>query len=258
VCLFCAFNVTFKALQDFRGQIQPASIIFVTGSETKPDKFDILASLFDNARVQIFTLAYPGTRTFPELVQLSLPNARHYSIHDDPSSLYTFSSLTEIFADILAQVEHVSFPKIHLQFYEGAEIIGTFTVREEMKANLFVSLIIDAVDKIEFFELKSPSGQTEMFPTFMDGFVQFDMSSRSPEAGLWTYKARLYKDYLSVTPKSIVQAFATESDPKSISLDCFPGHYLYENPSSPPKIYCRLFSGSKPVLHAKVIVIITR
>ena len=47
VCLYCAFNVTFKALQDFKGQIQPASVIFVSGSETRPKNYEILRKLFD-------------------------------------------------------------------------------------------------------------------------------------------------------------------------------------------------------------------
>ena len=61
VCLFCAFNVTFKALQDFKGEIQPATVIFVTGTPNKPDNLEVSLKVFENAKIQFFTLSYPGT-----------------------------------------------------------------------------------------------------------------------------------------------------------------------------------------------------
>ena len=87
-CLFCAFNVTFKALQDFKGQIQPATVIFSTGTKERPENLEILNKVFENARIQFFSLSYPGS-AFPEIAQLSERNGRHFTIHDGPSFLYT-------------------------------------------------------------------------------------------------------------------------------------------------------------------------
>ena len=62
-----------------------------------------------------------------------------------------------------------------------------------MKSGFWIQLLIENTDQIEYFELQSPSGQTKMFPTFMDGFVQFHIKAGSPgyHTGTWNYKATL-------------------------------------------------------------------
>ena len=88
--------------QDFQGQIQPASIIFVSGSKSRPTNFQILKKLFDSAQIHVFTISYPST-AFPDMVQLSTNNGKHYSIHDSASSMYTVTSLSQVFSDLLGE-----------------------------------------------------------------------------------------------------------------------------------------------------------
>lgn len=207
VCLFCAFNVTFKALQDYQGQIQPATIIFVTGSQSRPDNLEILQQVFHQAQIQFFTISYPGNAN-PEMSLLSNGNGKHFTIHDGPSQLYTSTSLSQIFNDIISDVEHETFSTIHIQLYEEWKIRGNFEIESEK--GFWICLLIDSTDQIEYFELQSPSGHTKMFPTFMDGFVQFYMKAGSYEPGTWTYKATFYRDLILV-PKVIVKVLALES-----------------------------------------------
>ena len=89
-------------LQDFQGQIQPASIIFVSGSKSRPTNFQILKKLFDSAQIHVFTISYPST-AFPDMIQLSQNNGKHYSIHDSASSMYTVTSLSQVFSDLLGE-----------------------------------------------------------------------------------------------------------------------------------------------------------
>ena len=77
VCLYCAFNMTFKALQDFEGQIQPASVIFVSGAGSRPENYEILLKLFESAQIHVFTISYPST-SFPQIVDLSRSNGKHF------------------------------------------------------------------------------------------------------------------------------------------------------------------------------------
>ena len=77
VCLYCAFNMTFKALQDFEGQIQPASVIFVSGAGSRPENYEILLKLFESAQIHVFTISYPST-SFPQIVELSRSNGKHF------------------------------------------------------------------------------------------------------------------------------------------------------------------------------------
>ena len=82
-----------------------------------------------------------------------------------------------------------------------------------MKSGFWIQLLIENTDQIEYFELQSPSGQTKMFPTFMDGFVQFNIKPGSPgyHTGTWNYKATFYRD-LNKVPKVIVKVVVLESN----------------------------------------------
>ena len=210
VCLFCAFNVTFKALQDYQGQIQPATVIFVSGTEQKPGNLEILAKLFENAQVQFFTISYPGT-AFMEILELSKANGRHYTVHDGPSYLYTFSQLSQIFTGILANVEGKSYSTLHIQLFEELNISGNFRIEDSAHEGFWISLLIENPDHLQYFELKSPSGQIKMFPHFMQGFVQFHIRADSFESGTWTYTAVCYPDLDGLVPKTIVKVVTVDT-----------------------------------------------
>ena len=130
----------------------------MTGTKERPENLEILTKVFENARIQFFSIFYPGTG-FPELSQLSVRNGKHFTIHDGPSLLYTSTSLSQIFTDIASNVEHRSYSTIHIQLYEEWRISGTFTVDKSMKLGFWISLIIENTDQIEYFELIAPSGK---------------------------------------------------------------------------------------------------
>ena len=110
-------------LQDFQGQIQPASIIFVSGSKSRPTNFQILKKLFDSAQIHVFTISYPST-AFPDMIQLSQNNGKHYSIHDSASSMYTVTSLSQVFSDLLGKSflfrKLIAFFSIHVSIVKYA------------------------------------------------------------------------------------------------------------------------------------------
>ncbi len=54
------------------------------------------------------------------------------------------------------------------QEHNSFEIEGSFLIEKSLNKNLLVTLTVDDEDKIEFFEVKTPSGKRKMFPTYLD------------------------------------------------------------------------------------------
>ena len=123
--------------------------------------------------------------------------------------MYTMTTLSQVFSDILSAIEHESYSNIHFEFYNQLNIRGSFTLEESMKSDLYVTLVIDNTDSVEFFELETPSGHTKIFPTFMNGFIQFHLKDIS-EFGVWTYRIQCYEDLTDI-PRSIVKVTVLDS-----------------------------------------------
>ena len=54
------------------------------------------------------------------------------------------------------------------QEHNSFEIEGSFLIEKSLNKDLLVTLTVDDEDKIEFFEVKTPSGKRKMFPTYLD------------------------------------------------------------------------------------------
>ena len=59
---------------------------------------------------------------------------------------------------------------LHSQEHTTFEIEGSFLIEKSLNKNLLVTLTVDDEDKIEFFEVKTPSGKRKMFPTYLDRY----------------------------------------------------------------------------------------
>jgi hypothetical protein len=57
-----------------------------------------------------------------------------------------------------------------LQEHTTFDIEGSFTIEKSLNKNLLVTLTVDDEDKIEYFEVKTPSGKRKMFPTYLDRY----------------------------------------------------------------------------------------
>ena len=180
---------------------------------------------------------------------------KHFVVHENPSYLYTFSQLNQIFSGILTEVEHNFYSTLHIQLYENLKISGNFQLGNHVE-EFWISLLIENPDLLQYFELTSPSGQVKMFPNFMQGFVQFHIQS-GMESGMWSYSAMFYPD-LQSAPKTIVKIVTLDSvHDDSITLEAFPGQVWYHEDSS-PKIYAKVTNSKGiPVLRANVLAVIT-
>ena len=56
--------------------------------------------------------------------------------------MYTMTTLSQVFADILGSIEHETFSNIHFEFYNQLNIRGTFTLEKSMESDMYVTLVI--------------------------------------------------------------------------------------------------------------------
>ena len=66
----------------------------------------------------------------------------YYSVQDSASTLYTMTTLSQVFADILGSIEHETYSNIHFEFYNQLNIRGTFTLEDSMESDMYVTLVI--------------------------------------------------------------------------------------------------------------------
>ena len=95
---------------------------------------------------------------------------------------------------ILARVDNIhSRTLLHSRHPSGHVITGSFTVNYQEEANLRITLNIPDEEKVEYFEVESPGGETQILSKFEDGMVYFTFAGLL-ENGLWTYRAKIYTD----------------------------------------------------------------
>ena len=116
------------------------------------------------------------------------------------------------------------------------------------EAMLRVTLTIPDEEKVEFFEVENPLGETKILSKFEDGMVYFTFTGKL-ETGLWKYRAKIYTD--TVIDKddfvAVDAVLSTNEAPMDITGEAF-----VSDDNQPKKIYARLQSGQKPMINANV------
>ena len=71
---------------------------------------------------------------------------------------------------ILARVDNIhSRTLLHSRHPSAHVITGSFTVNYQQEANLRITLNIPDEEKVEYFEVESPGGETQILSKFEDG-----------------------------------------------------------------------------------------
>ena len=128
-----------------------------------------------------------------------------YSLTDETSA-----TLTEVFLDILNNIEDENIEKIYHQVHTGSDLSGKFYIEEFANRDITVTLSVEDEQNVESFEVMDPSGQRNIFSKFEDGMVYFKFSGRLPP-GIWSYHAKLYHDSLYPDTRMVVDV-VTKSD----------------------------------------------
>ena len=78
----------------------------------------------------------------------------------------TFSMSTAARGDLLTYI-HTSFFVFFLhQEHQSPEISGSFALDANLREDITVTLTIADENRVEYFEIKSPAGRKEIFPTY--------------------------------------------------------------------------------------------
>ena len=131
--------------------------MWATISDTSArDIFRSIQNLISQAFSQATSIDLPGPENpkFSQIPDTSLVNIYIllgtylisslclYSVQDSASSMYTMTTLSQVFADILGSIEHETFSNIHFEFYNQLNIRGTFTLENSMESDVYVTLVI--------------------------------------------------------------------------------------------------------------------
>ena len=171
VCLSCGLQLAKDVLAGSGGRI-----VLVTGSPVSGQDLSTVSG--------IYTILY-GVHGQQEVLDGSV-----YSIQEGTRSSQL--QLNEILLDVMnREAEAGSLAKIHESTHLSYEFSGTFTVEENLREDLTVTLSLQDEEKVEYFEVTDPSGEKKIFSKFEDGMVFLRFPGLSLP-GIWSYHAKLY------------------------------------------------------------------
>ncbi len=278
-CLYCALNLTLESMQEQEG----AAVLLLTGSPRRPQLLGALAAAAAARDAAVFPVVFPAADAFPEVVSrlAAAAGGKAYAVAEEGASVVeTAGRLTDVFLDILRRTGGGNAQKVHHSSHpaSAAEFAGTFTLASDNDngggARSTVTLSVDDEERVERFDLTSPSGgrrrdggggeRGRLFAKFEDGMVVYSHRGGEDEEGIWTYRAKLYPQSNGIasstlTPSVSVDVVTVESGPSSdspsVSLESFTsaGTEEVDVYKQPVVIYARLTQGSHlPVLRARV------
>ena len=180
-CVYCALNLTLRTMRrdSRREEVDGGAVILVTGSSRRPQLLDRLVREVSSAPVQVFPIVYPGS-AHPEVTRLAA-HGKVYAVPDEADGVAAVGYLSEVLLDVLHRTgagRRRSIQKVHESTHRasgsGGEFAGTFTLGEALSSRMSVTLGVDDEERVEFFEITSPSGgKGHHFSKFEDGMVVF-------------------------------------------------------------------------------------
>ena len=219
-------------------------------------------------RIPIFIVSYPAT-IHPSYTALAQYGAAYAVVENHSSRLHPLTHLQEILANIISRTESETVEKLHEAHYNSLAFAGTFTYDKEETGgdDLIITLNVPDEEKVEYFEVKDPSGKKRIFSKFEDGMVYFKFSGHLP-SGIWSYHAKLYHDSVFPETKMLVDVVTKSDSQTGIVVDVFTSRESSSNSNSsddeaghagkeagpaadaPIRVFARIMRNGLPVLNA--------
>jgi hypothetical protein len=150
--------------------------------------------------------------------------------------------------------------KLHEAHYNSLAFAGTFTYDKEETSgdDLIITLNVPDEEKVEYFEVKDPSGKKRIFSKFEDGMVYFKFSGHLP-SGIWSYHAKLYHDSVFPETKMSVDVVTKSESQTGIIVDVFTSRESSDGSDdlgpdaragAPIRIFARVMRNGLPILNA--------
>jgi len=168
------------------------------------------------------------------------------------SPLYTAAQLSaaglsRVFLDILNTVEREWVEVVHTAQHSSWQFEGTFSVEEETRTDLTVTLSLEDEQKVKSFAVVDPTGRRNIFSKFEDGLVIIRAAGRSP-AGQWSYNVQLYQD--TELPEQVWVDVTTRSKSgRGVTVRPLPA---WRDPAGHPVLGVEVLAGGRPVRGAAV------
>ena len=172
-------------------------------------------------RIPIFIVSYPAT-IHPTYTALAQYGAAYAVVENHSGRLHPLTHLQEILANIISRTESETVEKLHEAHYNSLAFAGTFTYDKEETGgdDLIITLNVPDEEKVEYFEVKDPSGKKRIFSKFEDGMVYFKFSGHLP-SGIWSYHAKLYHDSVFPETKMLVDVVTKSDSQTGIVVDVY-------------------------------------
>ena len=223
-CVECGLSTGLELLGHHQG-----NILLVTNTNTETESVENINNH------HIYNIIYSQDQEYTQYT-----NTRTvYSILDETSA-----SLTEVFLDILNNIEEENIQKIYHQVHTGSDLSGNFYIEEFASRDITVTLSVDDEQNVESFEVMDPSGQRNIFSKFEDGLVIIRQPGRS-KSGMWSYHVKLYED----TSDQLVLDVTSISEGGGVTVSTMEPT-IRDN--SQPVLLAQVLQGSNPVLEARV------
>jgi hypothetical protein len=171
--------------------------------------------------IPIFIISYPAT-IHPLYTTLARYGATFAVVENHSRLLHPLTHLQEILAAVISRTESDTVEKLHEAHYNSLAFAGTFTYDKEETSgdDLIITLNVPDEEKVEYFEVKDPSGKKRIFSKFEDGMVYFKFSGHLP-SGIWSYHAKLYHDSVFPETKMLVDVVTKSESQTGIVVDVF-------------------------------------
>lgn len=262
-CIKCAVDLGLKTLgtasiTDVNGL--GGTMILITASAAKPSSFEDTLKLAQATNNQIHVVAFEKS-IFYEARHLVGETGTTFIVHEKHHDVIGGAlNISDIFTSILRRTGKMEIEKFHEEQKisdETSTVTGTFVVEENLRDNLWVQIAAPDEDDIEMFELTNPAGRVFEFPKYEHGLVYFKLAG-TQEAGIWSYRTRLFKKDQNI--RVSVQVHAQPSHKDSFALDTWTNidHEGVNALQTPVKIFARLTSHAAPVMDAEVVATIHR
>ena len=246
-CVICAFQ---KILP---GVGSNEVVLLITGSDRRMADHDSVLTDVEEKNLPVYVVSYPAT-VDPSYMDIARFGGT-FAVVENNSALHPLTHLQEILANVISETESETVEKLHETHYNSLGFAGTFTFEKERRTDLIITLNVPDEEKVEFFEVKDPSGKKQIFSKFKDGMVYFKFPGRLP-SGIWSYHAKLYPDVAFPQTKMTVDVITKSEDSNGIFVEVFTDvdNTIADVAQRPVLIFAKVHKNNLPVLNASATV----
>lgn len=267
-CIECGLQEARKlmTLPNSDGVLSSPSIVLLTATPASQEALRGLENDIETHALPVYNIKLSNDAC-NELDKLTLFGGNFAALADRSSEKENLlqDSLSDIFLAIINQNSQTPIKKSFHKSYiwKNQDVIaGNFVVEENLNKNLWLVLTTPFKEDVDYFEVTSPSAQKLEFPKVENGLVYFHLPGIN-EAGIWSYRAKLYPTQRNTRQIPIhIEVIAESNGSENVNLESWTNLSIdgeaVDATSTPVIIYAHLKQGDLPIRNARVVATIER